>query len=141
MSALWGRLHTKWPLLVMYVMLTVAGVVSLARPSPVVYSLIPPWVTVAWAAFFALGGACSAVGVLRGDWAGEVIGLPLACSACALYSAALFVQASAYPERVSGAAWFVGLLVAAYAAGLGERWRNTWSLLRMSRSRPVGGDE
>lgn len=126
------RLRAKWPLLLMYLVLVAAGVVSLVKPSPLVYSLIPGWVTIVWACFFTAGGAASAIGVARGDWAGEVIGLPLASSACALYSGALLVQATAF-DQAAGAVVFVALLSAAYALGLAERWLIASSLLRLSR--------
>lgn len=135
-----ARLRTRWPLLLMYVVLVAAGVVSLVAPSRLVYSLIPGWVTVVWACFFVAGGGAAAVGVVRGDWAGEVIGLPLAASACALYSGALLVQATAFSGRVSGAVVFVALLSAAYALGLAERWLTASSLLRITRRVGDGGN-
>lgn len=127
------RLRSKWPLLGMYLVLVAAGLVSLGWPSLYVYSLIPHWVTAVWAWFFVVGGTLSAAGALRGDWAGEVIGLPLASSACALYSASLIVQVSAFHPRSVGAVVFVALLAAAYAIGLTERWLVALSLLRLSR--------
>lgn len=125
---------TRWLLLGMYLVLIAAGVVSLIRPSPLVYSLIPGWVMVLWGSFFVGGATLSAAGVWRGNWAGEAIGLPLLASACALYATALWVQTAEFGPHATGAVVFTGLVIAALAIKLAERWLVALTLLRISRT-------
>lgn len=117
---------------VQYVLILCAGVVSMIKPTPTVYSVVPPVTVYLWAGFFVLGGLTSLLAVASGYRIGEVVGIPLIGSACLIYGVAVVYQSTIQTARSVFVFIFVGVLFVSYAAGLFERFISALNVVQIS---------
>lgn len=128
-----ARLKTKWPHIAIYLLLFVAGCLAFVYRSPAVEQRLSPWALYIWSSFFVLGGASSTYGMLRGNWGGEALGLPLLWAASTVYGAALTLRGFVGPGENNGPAIVTGLIITSLAVYLLGRWCEAIQMLRISR--------
>jgi hypothetical protein len=114
----------------MYLLLMVSGIFAFTYKSPAVSQYLQPWVLAVWASFFTFGGFASAFGILKGNWAGEAVGLPFLGSALSVYGTALVWSGF---SRSNSVAVVTGIILLAFAIGILGRWRESRRMLRIAR--------
>lgn len=120
-------------LMLQYLLLSIAGILALIKPTPNVYDLMPTLVVYVWGIFFALGGIVSCLGVTTGFREGEAIGVPLLSSACIMYGSALLYQSTNQGPASFFVFLFVGLFSVSYGVGLLDRWVSSLHVVNVSR--------
>lgn len=127
-----SRLRARWPHLLMYVLLSIGGILAFFYKSPTVDQYLNDWRVVVWAAFFFFGGSFSAYGLIRGNWGGEAVGIPFLISALSVYGVVL-VYAGSRPTG-NNVAIVTGLIILAFSVGLIGRWLEARRMLRIARN-------
>lgn len=116
----------------MYLFFSVAGVLAMIWPAQVILTVFQIGLVYTWAGFLLIGGASSLFGTLKKTWAGELVGLPLLAVSNLIFGIALmsFGQTSA--------SWAIGWVFVGVSCGLGARWLDLRSLVKISEE--VGGN-
>lgn len=119
----------KWPYFVMYLFYFVAGILALRFPSQVIMTAMQYGIAYVWASFLLIGGGVSLYGILRDTWTGEIVGIPLAGSANAIFGVALIAYGT------SSAAAPVGCIFIGISFGLLGRWIEVRHIAKISQER------
>lgn len=106
--------------MVTYLFFTLAGIVALFSPSQVIVNALVKLLVYAWCAFLITGGGSSLAGKLLGNWAGELIGLPLLSAANYVFGILLLLRGT------SPASFAVGGIL----CGIGTAFVGRWIELR-----------
>lgn len=106
--------RTSWA--VAYLFFLLAGIVAFFAPSQVIATALIEALTYGWAGFLTVGGGFCLGGKLRGNWAGEIIGLPPLSAANYIFGILLLV------EGKTSAAIAVGAMFCGLGTALLGRW-------------------
>lgn len=109
---------------VAYAFFLLAGLVAFFSPAQILENALMRVLVYAWAFFLTSGGGLCFGGKLRGNWAGEVIGLPLLSAANYIFGGLLLLRGS------SSAAIAVGAIFCGIATALIGRWVELRKLAR-----------
>lgn len=93
---------------VAYLFFLLAGIVAFFTPFQVMERILVAILVYGWAGFIALGGALCFGGKLRGNWAGEIVGLPLLSAANYALGILLLLEGSS-PAAVAIGGMFCGV--------------------------------
>lgn len=117
---------------VAYAFLLMAGIVAFLSPSQILVSALVKSLVYAWAASLTAGGALCLGGKLRGNWVGEIIGLPLLSAACYIFGILLLGYG-----RTSAAIAIGGIF-----CGIGTAFIGRWiEVRRLAKDNQVVNDE
>lgn len=105
---------------VAYLFMLLSGVVAFFSPSQLVEKALVEALVYGWALFLTVGGGLCFGGKLRGNWAGELIGLPVLSAANYAFGGVLF------SEGTSTAAIAIGGMF----CGMGTAFIGRWMELR-----------
>lgn len=103
-----------------YLFFTLAGIVAVFSPSQVILTTLVKLLVYVWCSFLILGGGASLTGKLVGNWAGELIGLPLLSAASYVFGILLLV---------SGSTW-AAIAIGGIFCGIGTAFVGRWIELR-----------
>lgn len=115
-----------------YLLVLIAGIIAVVKPTPTVYSVVSAWVVYAWALFFLVGGAIALVGAVSGYRIGEIIGIPLIASASLVYGVAVIYQSTIQTARSVFVFIFVGVFAISYAVAMFDRFIDACNIIRIS---------
>jgi hypothetical protein len=102
--------------LVAYAFFLLAGIVALFAPSQLIVNALIEVLAYAWATFLTAGGGLCFGGKLKGNWAGEILGLPLLSAASYIFGILLLVRGS------SSAAIAIGAMFCGVGTMMVGRW-------------------
>jgi hypothetical protein len=88
---------------VAYAFFLLAGVVAFFAPSQLIVNALIEALAYAWATFLTVGGGLCFGGKLKGNWAGEILGLPLLSAASYIFGILLLVRGSSSATIAIGA--------------------------------------
>lgn len=75
-----------------YLFFLLAGIVAFFAPAQIVERVLVEVLVYAWASFLIVGGGLCLGGKVRGNWVGEIIGLPLLATANYIFGILLFAE-------------------------------------------------
>lgn len=99
-----------------YLFFLLAGIVAFLSPAQIIDRVLVEFLVYSWASFLTAGGGLCLGGKLRGNWAGEVVGLPLLSVANYVFGLLLFFAGT------SSAAIAVGGIFCGIATAFVGRW-------------------
>lgn len=106
--------------MVMYSLLSIAGILTVFFPSEVVREQVGSLVSYAWGACFVISSIGALLGTLADRWLGEYTFLPLLFTVLFFYGSATVIAA----ESDSLPRLAYGLLIIGFSAGLVARWQD-----------------
>lgn len=105
---------------IMYFLLTGAGVMTTLYPSDIVKAQVGGNVVVAWSVAMTISAAICLYGAITDRWIGEYTALPLLGSVLGLYGFSVILAS----DSDSLPRFAFGLIVLSYASGLAARWKD-----------------
>jgi hypothetical protein len=112
---------------VAYFFFLLAGIVAFFSPSQVLERTLIEILVYAWAVFLTIGGGLCFGGKLRGNWVGEIIGLPLLSAANYIFGALLLVAGT------SSAAIAIGGIFCGTGTAFVGRWIELHKLAKINQ--------
>lgn len=103
-----------------YLFFTLAGIVAMFSPAQIVVATLVRVLVYTWASFLLLGGGSSLAGKVAGNWAGELIGLPLLSAANYVFGILLLVSGST----------LAAIAIGGIFCGIGTAFIGRWIELR-----------
>lgn len=98
---------------VAYLFFLLAGIVAFFAPSQILVGTLIKVLVYGWAGFLTVGGGLCFGGKLRGNWAGEIIGLPLLSVSNVVFGLLLFSRAAS-PAAIAIGGMFIGVATALF---------------------------
>jgi hypothetical protein len=113
--------------IVAYLLFLLAGVVAFFAPSRILSQPLVGLLVYGWATFLTVGSFLCLLGKFRGNWAGEIVGLPLLGVSSWIFGVLLFF------EGTSPAAFAVGGIFCGMATLFGGRWTELMKLAKANQ--------
>jgi hypothetical protein len=117
----------KWSWSVGYMFFLTAGIVAFFSPSQIISKALIELLVYGWASFLTIGGGLCLGGKLRGNWSGEIIGLPLLSAANYIFGILILLT------NTSSAAIAAGGIFCGVATSFVGRWIELHELAKINR--------